>query len=138
MSTTLPKLKAGIRAYKDLDYNFLLHPVTSDVSTKDDIAAIQQAIRTLLLTKRHERLFRPEMGSIIKDLLFDQIDVFIIDAIKNEIQDIITSYEPRVSLTNVSITQDPSDDWNILIDIEFKIKGIERIYSVSTILERTR
>ena len=45
------------QSFKDLSLTFKKHPVTDDLVVTKDAAAIQQALTTLLLTSKGERLF---------------------------------------------------------------------------------
>lgn len=51
------------QTFKDLNITFKPHPVTGDLTTVKDEAAIKQAIINLLLTNRGERLFAHRIGS---------------------------------------------------------------------------
>ena len=62
------------QTFKDLNITFKPHPVTGDLTTVKDEAAIKQAIINLLLTNRGERLFAPRIGSSLSDLLFEILD----------------------------------------------------------------
>ena len=44
-------------AYKDLDINFLAHPITGDVTTKTDSDAVKRAVKNIVLTNYYERPF---------------------------------------------------------------------------------
>ena len=37
-------------AYKDLDLNFMAHPITGDVTTKSDSEAVKRAVKNIVLT----------------------------------------------------------------------------------------
>ena len=48
--------------FKDLSVTFKKHPVTDDLVTVKDKAAIVQSIQSLILTRKGERPFQPELG----------------------------------------------------------------------------
>ena len=60
----------SFQTFKDLSLTFKKHPVTDDMVTVKDNAAITQSITALLLTGKGERLFQPEFGSDLRNLLF--------------------------------------------------------------------
>ena len=59
------------RTFSDFDLNFTAHPVTGDIVLKTDESAIKQSVKNLLLTRNFERPFHSEIGSPIRQLLFD-------------------------------------------------------------------
>ena len=56
---------------KDLSVTFKKHPVTDDLVTVKDKSAIAQSITNLLMTRKGERPFQPELGSGLQDMLFE-------------------------------------------------------------------
>ena len=58
------------REYVDIDLNFTKARST-DIAKKKGENAIKQALKVLLLSGPEERLFHPELGSGIRDLLFE-------------------------------------------------------------------
>ena len=74
-------------AYKDLDLNFMAHPITGDVTTKSDSEAVKRAVKNIVLTNYYERPFKPSLGGNIRGLLFDtsgnRLNVIIFYNIKN-------------------------------------------------------
>ena len=57
--------------YKDLNLFFTRNPVTSDVSTVTDIQNIKRAVKHLVLLNPGEKPFHPEIGTGIRDALFE-------------------------------------------------------------------
>lgn len=125
------------RTFTDLDFNFLLHPKTGDVSTRSNEEAIKQSIRNLILTRNYERPFRSEVGCQATTLLFEPMSPMLDDLIKSTITDTITNYEPRVDLLDVRVRFSPENN-SAYITISFKIRNTETPISVNIILERTR
>ena len=62
-----------VSTFKDLSVTFKKHPVTDDLVTVKDKAAVAQSIKGLLLTRRGERPFQPDLGSGLQDLLFEPL-----------------------------------------------------------------
>ena len=55
------------QTFKDLSVTFKKHPVTDDLVTVKDKAAIVQAITGLLLTRKGERPFQPNLGCDVQN-----------------------------------------------------------------------
>ena len=75
----------SFQTFKDLSITFKKHPVTDDLVTVKDKSAVAQSIKGLLLTRRGERPFQPDLGSGLQDLLFEPMDYGTANQIKNNI-----------------------------------------------------
>jgi phage baseplate assembly protein W len=125
------------RTFSDLDFNFLPHPATGDVTVRYDENAIKQSIRNLILTRNFERPFRSNIGCQVKALLFEPITPLLTNMIERTIADTISNFEPRVDLLGVSVRFSPENN-DAYITIAFRIKNTQTPMSVNLILERTR
>ena len=67
-----------VSTFKDLSVTFKKHPVTDDLVTVKDKSAIAQSITNLLMTRKGERPFQPELGSGLQDMLFEPLDLSLI------------------------------------------------------------
>ena len=79
----------SFQTFKDLSVTFKKHPVTDDLVTVKDKAAIVQAMTALLLTKKGERLFQPELGTDVSKTLFEPLDYGTATIDKNAIKETI-------------------------------------------------
>jgi phage baseplate assembly protein W len=125
------------RTFSDLDFNFLVHPRTKDVSTRYDEDAIKQSLRNLILTRNYERPFRSYLGSQVNALLFEPISPLLTSMLEKAISDVIQNFEPRVDLLNVVVQYSPQNN-DVYVTISFKIRNTQTPMSVNLILERTR
>lgn len=125
------------RLFSDLDFNFTAHPVTKDVVRRYDDNAIKAALKNLILTSNYERPFHPEIGTPIKSLLFEPATPLLASSIKQAVVNTINNFEPRVELTDVSVSVD-EDSNSVGISIEFKIVNTTRPITLDLTLERTR
>lgn len=125
------------RSYSDLNLLFSRHPVSGDVTMKNDEDAIRASLRNLLLTRHYERPFHPEIGCQLHSLLFENFNPITIQTMKKTINDVVTKFEPRVTLLEVRL-RDKSDENAIDVDIIFRIKNSDRPVTLSTYLTRVR
>lgn len=70
-------------------------------STSDQI---KSNLVNLLLTNRGERIFNPEFGCGLREILFEQIDPITEDTIRNTILSAVNIYVPEVNINNIEIT----------------------------------
>lgn len=125
---------------KDLSNDFLLNPLTGDVSIKKGEDAIRQSLKNLLLMQKFDKPFDPELDVGIQELLFEQLPLDVFNEIlRNKINYIIKEYEPRVVLQNVEMQELP-DQNKVLIDITYSVKNtsFEQPQNLQLFLERVR
>ena len=127
-----------VDSFKDLSITFKKHPVTNDLVQVKDKAAIVQAIQGILLTRKGERPFQPELGCDVQNMLFEPLDYASAGGIKQEIRETIERYEPRVSIAQLNCTPD-YDNNGYNVEMQYTIIGREDVpIGVEFILERTR
>ena len=126
------------QTFKDLSVTFKKHPVTDDLVTAKDKAAIVQAITVLLLTRKGERLFQPDLGCGVQNLLFEPMDYATAGLIKSEIIQTLENFEPRIAIDNVICTPD-FDNNAYEVELYYQIVGRDdTVVGVEFLLERTR
>jgi phage baseplate assembly protein W len=126
------------RAFKDISLFFEPHPVTNDLQILTNERAINRSIRNLVETIPSERFFNPDIGSDLRNQLFEFGDIGTLSAIQTQIDNIIRRYEPRV--TNIFVEAIPTFDENAFeVIVTYTIVG-QNIPSqpYSFILEATR
>ena len=125
------------RTFSDLDLNFTKNPVTLDVTRRYDEDAVKNALKNLILTSNYERPFHSEIGSPIRKLLFEPASPMLGAMLKRTIQDVITSFEPRVNIIDIICVVAP-DDQTIEVSIEFTILNTTAPITLDLTLQRTR
>ena len=126
------------RSFKDISLSFDPHPVTKDLPVLRNENAIRRSVRNLVQTIPGERFFNPILGSGVRRLLFDFVDVATADSIREEILTTISNYETRVN--NVSVQVDPRPDennFNVTVFFDIIGQGLPT-QDFSFILEATR
>jgi phage baseplate assembly protein W len=131
-----PKIQSE-RSYVDLDLNFTVHPIKKDVSTHINEYAIINSVKNLVSTNFFERPFRPQIGSNIRSLLFENIDPLIAAQLERAVAETIKNYEPRVNVLNVQATATP-DENRYDISLSFFIINLPNPITINFFLERIR
>ena len=125
------------RNFKDLANSFLRNPVTKDLTVLKDQQAVKQAMKNLVLTSPGEKLFQPDVGSKVFQLLFEPLDPFTVDTLRDEITDTLRNYEPRIEVISVEISAE--DDYHQLrVDVEYRIVGQPLVQTIDFILQRAQ
>lgn len=125
------------RTFRDLDLNFNIHPVKKDINTHKNEFAIINSIKNLILTNHYERPFRPELGSNIRRLLFENVDVITAAQIEREISEVIGNFEPRAQVSKVIASPEP-DQNAFKVYLEFFIVNSPNPVTITFFLERIR
>ena len=114
------------RGFKDISMSFEVNPINDDLISVKNRTAIARSIRNLVLTVPGERFFNPDLGSRITEILFDTLDELSASSIRDEIEETIIKYEPRVKLDNVDVK--PNYDNNEFdVTITYDIIGIDAL-----------
>lgn len=121
----------------DLDINFDRNPLSGDVALRKDEEAIKRSLRNLLLYRKGEKPFHPEIYSGIQDMLFELTDPVTVAEMRNRIGNMIKAYEPRVTSAAVEVV-DVIDKNEVRITIRFTIRNIQRVFSTTVALKRLR
>ena len=125
------------KIYSDIDFTFTKKPVVGDVALSYDAQAVTRSIRNLLNTKNYDRLFNPDLGSQITNLLFENMSPVIAGTMENIITNLIQNYEPRARLKSVSVTSLP-DKNSYSVSISFYIVNATLPTTITILLERNR
>ena len=136
-SQTQSKSNRNSRRFRDIDLDFNRNSVTNDVNIVEDVVAVKRALKNLVQTNFYERPFHPELGCGVRQLLFENFTPLTAIYMRRKIEEVLTNYEPRISLTGVNVDDD-QDRNRIVVDIHFRIIGVDGPQVVSTFLQRIR
>ena len=112
--------KFQIKKYIDIDMDFGLNPFTKDIMMKKGDASIKQSVKNLVLGRLGERPFQPNIGSQVYNVLFDNIEPQTTTVLQTTIENVINTFEPRVSLNSVECIPD-HDNYGYAISIIFTL-----------------
>ena len=123
--------------YSDFLINFDMNPITGTLARVTNEDSVKQSLKNLILTNRTERPYNPLLGSRINALLFDPLDTFTAQSIKEEIEETIKAFEPRVVLNDVSVYPD-EDNNGFTVNIIFSTINIPQETRIELFLQRVR
>ena len=131
------KTKKSVKIYKDLNLDFQQNTATKDIQKITDIESVKRSVRNLINTNHYEKPFRPQVGSNLRAMLFELISPQMNHAISKEIDLLISNYEPRCRLVEVS--SNPQIDRNAYaVTISFYVVNHPEPVIVESFLERLR
>ena len=127
-----------VKEYVDLDLFFGKKSSNSDIQDLTNVKAVKRSIRNLILTNHYEKPFHPEIGSGVRDILFENMTPVTSIILAKKIEDVILNFEPRARL--VGVRAEPILDRNTYeVTIEFYIVNQPtELVDLSVMLERLR
>ena len=122
------------RWWTDIDINMKLHPNSGDVTLKYDLQSISRALKNLMQTNHYERLFKPSIGLNLRSMLFE-LQITHTKVLENDIIDLIETYEPRATVTNIMVAA-RGHSLNVLL--VYAVGNDPRPHQLDLTLERVR
>lgn len=123
--------------YRDFDISFRANPITGALNVLKNNDSVKRALRSLILTNRFERPFRPFFGSDVSAYLFENFDVLTESEIRDAITRTIEEQEPRVELLDVRTNASP-DRHSLEVTIFFRLRNDANTDEFTIVLERIR
>jgi len=127
----------SVRTFRDLDLNFTKHPATKDVATRVGDQSVIRSIRNLLYLGNYEKPFHPEIGSSLRQMLFENLSSLTAQHIKQAVKDVINNFEPRARLRDV-VVQVKEDTNAYEVSISFYVINQATPIDITVFLERVR
>jgi phage baseplate assembly protein W len=125
------------RKYKDLDLSFIAHPIKKDVNKLVDDMAVINSVKNILSTAHYEKPFQPEIGSNIRKLLFENMDIITATTLKREITQTLDNFEPRVKIMAIQVDPD-YDNNSYSVTMSFSIINRTEPVTIQFFLQRDR
>ena len=80
---------------------------------------VKSNIKNLLLTSKGERVFQPNFGCDLKNVIFEQIDIQSLDEVDESIREALSTWLPYVNINDLIIVQNESNPNEITISLEY-------------------
>ena len=104
------------QGFKDISMSFQTNPLNNDLIALKNESAIARSIRNIVFTFPGEKFFDPDFGSNVTRSLFENVDDISAITIRDEIQNSIRNFEPRVNLISVDANPDyDNNGFNVII-----------------------
>ena len=128
----------NVKTYRDLDLFFTRRSRDSDVNVLTNITAVKRSVRNLILTNFYEKPFHPEIGSGVRDLLFEIVSPLTAIALAQSVEDVINNYEPRALLLGIDVIDNiDANAYDITVTFEV-INAPGEIVQLDVLLEALR
>jgi len=124
--------------YSDIDLFFGKNAGNTDINKITDVQAVKRSIRNLVLLNHYEKPFHPEIGSGVRDMLFELMTPVTAQILARKIQDVIENYEPRARLVGVRANPNlDRNEYNVSIEF-YVVNAPTELVELDVILERLR
>ena len=128
----------NVRQYKDLDLFFGKKQASGDINKVTDIQAVKRSVRNLVLLNHYEKPFHPEIGSGVRDMLFENMSPLTSHALTTEIEDVIENFEPRVQLVGVrALPNLDRNEYEVTVEF-YVVNAPTELVDLTIFLERLR
>jgi phage baseplate assembly protein W len=128
----------NLRQYADLDLFFSKKNSDSDINKVIDVQAVKRSVRNLVLLNHYEKPFHPEIGSGIREMLFELMTPVTAIVLTRKIEDVIKNFEPRARLVGVSAFPDlDRNAYEVKIEF-FVVNTPTELVDLTVMLERLR
>ena len=131
------KASTKYQVYSDFLNDLTPHPVVKDIVRYTNEAAVNRAIRNLLLTNKGERLYQPALGTDIRKLLFEPMGADIAEDLARFIRETIRLYEPRAKVLAVDV-QGYEEQNAYVVTIQYLIINKQEPIQLNVTLSRVR
>ena len=131
-------ISRNVRQYRDLDLFFSRKQGSDDVNKVTDIEAVKRSVRNLVLTNFYEKPFHPEIGSGVRDMLFENMSPITASVLTKKVEDVIENFEPRARLTSVrALPNLDRNEYEITIEF-FVVNAPTELVDMTVFLEVLR
>lgn len=124
--------------YSDFLNNIDKTPYGNDIAKLINEKSVNQSLRNLIKTSLGERLFQPNIGSDIYNLLFENNVPESLDLIELFVRNTVKYNEPRVQLVDVSAETDGIDENGVNVRIVYNLINSSDPITLNVILKRVR
>ena len=101
-----------------------------DIGMTEDEDDVRQAILLILETARGERAMRPEFGCGLRRLVFEPMGAALKTLVRKEVEDALISWEPRIDVQGVTVSEHRTVPGVLLIDIRYSVRATNTFYNL--------
>jgi len=118
-----------VEIWSDIN-NKLRRDKSGDVRKEVNLDCIACAIENILLTRRGERVMRPEFGSLLEKYLFEPLSESTAHLIALEILDSLKKQENRIDVKKVEVAVDESiGGYRVMVEAVVRELGVPLIWN---------
>ena len=137
-SQATKKSGRSTNVYSDLDLFFGTKAASKDINKVDDVQAVKRAVRNLVLLDHYEKPFHPEIGSGVRDMLFENMTPTTAHILTRKVEMVVENFEPRARLVGVKAFPNlDRNEYEITISF-YVVNAPTELIDLTVFLERLR
>lgn len=117
--------------FLDFDARLKAHPIKEDFFVTVDVQAIENAVKMLILTNLGDRPFNTGVGGDVRRALFGLNTIHTVSLVKSRIEQVLTTYEPRIKINGIDVQQNKIDQNIMTIGITYSILNYEELRTLN-------
>ena len=83
---------------------------------------VREAVLIVLATDKGERVMRPDFGAGLRSFVFGPLNQTTLQRVQTQVQEALVKWEPRITVEQVSVTIDPSEQGKLLIAVRYLVR----------------
>lgn len=83
---------------------------------------IKESIYLIIMTRKGERVMRPDFGCDIHQFLFDTVDYTMLMRMQQAVKDALLRWEPRIEEIEVKVQNQVEDDNALEISVNYRVR----------------
>lgn len=95
----------------------------------DDNQAIKADLLHLILTRKGQRLYKPDFGTDLLKFIFEPEDGMTLNGVKDEIKKVVSIYLPNLQLDEILIEESPESEYAAVFTLKYTIS--DSVFSTS-------
>lgn len=113
-----------------LGFSVMVDPATGRFRSSSYEEDIKEAIYIILMTKKGERLMRPEFGCGIHDFAFATLDYTTVSQMEKAVKESLIQWEPRIRDISVEVSQNAVESGKAVISISYVVRSTNNPYNL--------
>lgn len=121
-----------IRGFLGIGFHFPIQveEATGKMKTVSLEEDIRQAILIILMTRKGERVMRPNFGCDICNYAFGTRDYTTLVQMENTVRDALIRWEPRITDIQVHISDRQTQEGTLFIEIDYRVRSTNNPFNL--------
>ncbi|MDB4516900.1 GPW/gp25 family protein [Crocinitomicaceae bacterium] len=119
----------NIRPHLGCGWSFPVRPENGRLRYAKYEEDVEQAIGIILETAANERMMRPHFGGGLHTFLFESNSSVTHQRIREQVKAALLDWEPRIDVTNVSVTASANEPNLMFIAIDYVVRRSNSFYN---------
>lgn len=122
----------GGYAFLGNGWNFPVLPekITGRIQECSCEESIRQSIYLIIMTRKGERVMRPDFGCDIHKFMFDTVDYTMLTMMKRAVEEALIRWEPRITDIQVQIFDRIQEKHGVEIRVDYRVRTTNNLFNL--------